>query len=136
MKAEFKSMYTGHNHQSLVLNEPISGDGLHICVDHGSDGVRGIVISVEDAVRMAGKALRISRASVVLDSYDIEDVTSNLECITENLDLEEKEQEVADFALELYNVHRINCGLEKTFWWPNESLKKNWFEVAKVAYKK
>ena len=135
MKAEFKSMYTGHNHQSLVLNEPISGDGLHICVDHGSDGVRGIVISVEDAVRMAGKALRISRTGVILDSY-IEDITSILESIAEELDLEEKEQEVADFALELYNVYRINCGLEKTHWWPNEGLKKHWFEVAKVAYKK
>lgn len=130
-------VHVANGNQSLHLYEPFGGQGgLHICVGHGSDGARGIVISVEDAIRLAGKALRISRASVVLDSYDIEDITSILETIAEDLDLEEKDQEVADFALELYNVYRISCGFEKTFWWPSESLKKNWFEVAKVSYKK
>lgn len=137
MKAEFKSKFKSLGNQSLRLIEPLGdGEGLHISVDHGSDGARGIVISVEDAVRLAGKALRISRASVVLDSHDIEDVTSNIECIVENLDIEEENKSIEDFALELYNVYRVSYNVGKIFFWPNESLKRNWLEVAKVAYKK
>lgn len=143
---KFKSAHVGHSHQELIIVG--LNDGVRVSVEHGSLGVKGIIIAPSDAPALA---LAILEAAGVADrrhwNQDVEDGTDvHLEFIAKHLadyikaqdraaaEAEDKAKLEAE-ALELWNVVRESQGRGKAENWIGipDRVKERWLAVAHRA---